>query len=129
MMSEENVEIVGATIDAIEMGDAETALSYFSEDVVFEPLVAGPYYGHAGVLEQWAVFIGEFDDYWFKAERFIDAGDEVVLFWRHGGIGKASGISVEDTGGTVFSLKDHRIARARVYADRAEALNAARLSE
>jgi ketosteroid isomerase-like protein len=128
-MSQENVEIVRASIDAVQRGDAETALSYFSEDVVFEPLVAGPYHGHAGVVEQWSVFMEEFDDYWFDGKELFDAGDEVVLFWRHGGVGKSSGIRVENEGGTVFSLRDGRISHARVYADRAEALEAAGLSE
>jgi ketosteroid isomerase-like protein len=128
-MSEENVEIVRASIDAVQRGDAETALSFFSEGVVFEPLVAGPYHGHAGVVEQWSVFMEEFDDYWFEGEELIDAGDEVVLFWRHGGVGKASGIPVENEGGTVFRLTDGQISHARVYADRAEALEAAGLSE
>jgi hypothetical protein len=40
-MSEERVEIVRAMIDAFQRGDAETALSRYSEAVVFEPLVAG----------------------------------------------------------------------------------------
>ena len=128
-MSQENVEIVRASIVALQHGDAKTALSFFSEEVVFEPLVAGPYHGHAGVVEQWVVFIGEFDDYWFEGEELIDAGDDVVLFWRHGGIGKASGIPVENTGGTVFSLRNGQIAHARVYTDRAQALEAAGLEE
>ena len=128
-MSEENVEIVRASIQSIQRGDVATALSYFSEDVVFEPLVAGPYHGHAGVVEQWMVFLEEFDDYWFEADELIDAGEKVVLFWRHGGIGKSSGIRAEDKGGTAFSLRDGQIFHARVYADRAEALEAAGLSE
>ncbi|MEK6252214.1 MAG: hypothetical protein AABM43_09780 [Actinomycetota bacterium] len=40
-MSQENVEIVRATIDAFQQGDFETSLSYFSEDVVWHPL-SGP---------------------------------------------------------------------------------------
>jgi ketosteroid isomerase-like protein len=41
-MSQENMEIVRASFDATGQGDIETALSYFSEDVIFYPLVAGP---------------------------------------------------------------------------------------
>jgi len=128
-MSDENVETVRSSLDAIDRGDAETALSFFSEDVVFEPLVAGPYYGHAGVVAQWMAFFEEFDDYWFEADELIDAGEEVVLYWRHGGIGKASGIRVENEGGSVFTFKDGKISRVRVYADRAESLKVAGLWE
>jgi ketosteroid isomerase-like protein len=128
-MSQENVEIVRASIHALQQGDAATALSFFSEEVVFEPLMAGPYRGHAGVVEQWSVFIEEFDGYWFRGEELTDAGDKVVLFWRHGGTGKASGIPVENEGATVFSVRDGQISHARVYADRSEAFQAAGLRE
>ena len=128
-MSEENVEIVRAMIEAFAQGDAETALSYYSEDVVFQPLVAGPYHGRAGVVAQMGTFMEEFSDYWFKGDEVINAGDKVVLFWRHGGEGKASGIRVENKGATVFTVEDGQIAHARVYLNRAEALEAAGLSE
>ena len=84
-MSQENVEVVRASMHAADRGDAETALSYYSETVVFHPLVAGPYHGRAGVAEQMLTWMEEFDDFWFTSEDFIDAGDRVVLLWRQGG--------------------------------------------
>jgi ketosteroid isomerase-like protein len=128
-MSHENVEVVRASMDAFERGDAETALSYYSEDVVFHPLVAGPYHGHAGVTEQMLVWMEEFNDFWFESAEVLDAGDRVVLLWRQGGQGKASGVRVEQHGATVFSLRNGLISRAWVYLDRAKALEAAGLSE
>jgi ketosteroid isomerase-like protein len=128
-MSRENVEVVRASIDAFQQGEFETALSYYSEDVVFYPLVAGPYRGRAGVAEQMGVWMEEFNDYWFEGEELIDAGDKVVLFWRQGGEGKASGIRIQGEGSTVFRVEDGRICHARVYLDRAEALEAAGLKE
>ena len=128
-MSQENVEVVRAALTPVQQGDVETALSFFSEEVVFEPLVAGPYHGHAGVVEQWLAFLEEFDDYWFEADEVFHAEEDVVLFWRHGGIGKSSGIGVENEGGTVFSLRNGQIVHARVFADRADALKAAGLRE
>jgi ketosteroid isomerase-like protein len=128
-MSQENMEIVRASIDAAQQGDAEKSLSYFSEDVIFYPLVAGPYHGRAGVVQQWAVFMEEFNDYWFEGEELIDANEKVVLLWRHGGRGKASGIQVENEGATVFTVENGQISHARVYADRAAALEAVGLRE
>ena len=75
------------------------------------------------------VWIDEFDDYWIERDDLVDAGDAVVLLWRHGGVGKTSGVRVEDEGGTVFHLENGSISRARVYADRGEALKAARLAD
>jgi ketosteroid isomerase-like protein len=128
-MSHQNVQLVRAAIDAIRGGDVEAALSYFSEDVVWYPLVAGPYHGREGIVKQWAVWIEEFDEYWFKAGDVMDAGDEVVLIWRHGGVGRSSGIAIEDDGATLFGIENGQISTARVYSARDEALEAAGLRE
>jgi ketosteroid isomerase-like protein len=128
-MSEENVEVVRASMEAADRGDVESALSHYSESVVFHPLVAGPYHGRAGVVEQMLTWMEEFEDFWFDSEAFIDAGEQVVLLWRQGGVGKASGIRVENEGATVFSLADRLINHAQVYTDRAKALEAAGLPE
>jgi ketosteroid isomerase-like protein len=129
-MSQENVEVVRASLDAALNGEAGVALAYYSPDVIFHPLVAGPYYGREGVAEQMLTWMDEFNDYWFDVESLIDAGgDEVVLLWRQGGEGKASGVRVENEGATVFTVNDGQITVGRVYAERADALEAAGLSE
>ena len=130
-MSQENVEIVRACLEAAEQGKAETALSYYSEDVVWlnRPPDVGPYQGREGVVRAIAGFAEHFDGYWFEAERLIDAGDEVVLLWRQGGRGKSSGTPIEEDGATVFDLDGGQITRAQVYSDRDDALKAAGLSE
>ena len=127
-MAPEDVEVVQASMEAAEAGDAETALSCYSEDVVFYPLVAGPYHGRAGVAEQMLTWMQEFDDYWFESQEFLDAGEQVVLLWRQGGVGKASGIRVENEGATVFSVENGLINHARAFAERAQALEAAGLA-
>jgi ketosteroid isomerase-like protein len=128
-MSQENVDVVRASMKAAEAGDVETALSSYSENVVFQPLVAGPYHGRAGVVDQMLTWMEEFDEFWFESEEFIEAGSQVVLLWRQGGVGRGSGAGVENEGATVYTLSNGLIEHARVYTDRAEALEAAGLSE
>ena len=82
------------------------SLSRYAEEVVFEPLVAGPYHGRDGVVEQMSVWVEEFDGYWFESEELFDADEKVVLVWRHGGRGRTSGIDTEDEGATVFTVGD-----------------------
>jgi ketosteroid isomerase-like protein len=62
-MSQENVEVVRASMDAAKTGEFDRALSYYAEDVVFQPLVAGPYHGRAGVAQQMIVWAQEFNNY------------------------------------------------------------------
>ena len=130
-MSQENVEIVRACLEAAEQGELERALSHYSDEVLWfnRPPEVGFYRGREGVVRAIAGFAEHFDEYWFEAERFVDAGNEVVLLWRQGGKGKSSGAPIEEEGATVFSLEEGRISRAQVYSDRAEALQAAGTSE
>jgi ketosteroid isomerase-like protein len=130
-MSLENVAVVRACLEAAQRGEVETALAYYSEDVVWfnRPPDAGPYHGREGVVVAIAGFAEHFDDYWFEVERLIDAGDAVVLLWRQGGKGRASGAPITEAGGTVFDLEGGSIRRARVYSDRADALEAVGLSK
>ena len=128
-MSQENVEVVRASMDAFLAVEFERALSYYCEDVVFQPLVGGPYHGRSGVAQQMQTWVDEFNDYWFEVDELIDAEDQVVLLWRDGGVGKSSGVRVEQEAATIYTVDDGCISHARVYADRARALEAAGLRE
>jgi ketosteroid isomerase-like protein len=121
-MSRANVEVVRACMEAAQAGDVETALAGYAEDVVFHPLVAGPYHGRQGVVEQMMTWMAEFDDFWFESEDYLDAGDRVVLLWRQGGRGRSSGVEVTTEGATVMTVDGELIREAFVYADRNKAL-------
>src|SRR4051795_2171213 len=126
-MSSRNVQIVRASMEAAQAGDVEGALAGYAEDVVFHPLVAGPYHGRQGVMEQMMTWMAEFDDFWFESEEYLDAGDRVVLLWRQGGRGKSSGVEVTTEGATVMSFDGGLIREAFVFADRDTALGIAGL--
>jgi ketosteroid isomerase-like protein len=130
-MSQENVEVVRASLEAAQRGEVEVAVAYYSEDVVWfnRPPEVGPYHGREGLVIAIAGFAEHFDDYWFEVEQLIDAGDAVVLLWRQGGKGRSSGASTTEEGATVFDLERGSIWRAQVYSDQAEALKAVGLSE
>ena len=114
-------------MEAAQAGNVETALAGYAEDVVFHPLVAGPYYGRDGVVEQMMTWMAEFDDFWFEPEEYLDAGDLVVLLWRQGGKGKSSGVEVTTEGATVMVVEGGLIREAFVYSDREKALRSAGL--
>ena len=64
-----------------------------------------------------------------RAEKYIDAGaDDVVVFWHEVAKGRESGVVETDTG-TVQTVRDGKIIRVRSYMDRAEALEAAGVSD
>jgi ketosteroid isomerase-like protein len=62
-------------------------------------------------------------------EEAIDAGDIVVVTIRQHGVGKDTGAEVELLTHGVFSLRNSKIIRAEFFESKADALEAAGLSE
>jgi ketosteroid isomerase-like protein len=134
-MSQENVEIVRAGYDAWNRGDLQAVLDRLHPDVEWEenpdvyPGLDRIYRGHDGFLKRQRDAFDVWE--WFRVEdrEFIDAGEHVVAFLHLIGKGRHSGIEVEMSLYDVLTFRDAKITRHRVYADRAEALEAVGLSE
>jgi ketosteroid isomerase-like protein len=74
-------------------------------------------------LEAW-------ESYWMTANGFIDAGDEiVVVFMRLHARTAASDRVTEQSTTAVWTLRNGKAVRVRYYDDKADALEAAGLSE
>ena len=65
----------------------------------------------------------------YFAERFIDAGDQVVVVGDWQGRGKASGVVSNWRHGAVWTLRDGKVISLVTYSDPAEALKAVGLQE
>jgi ketosteroid isomerase-like protein len=65
----------------------------------------------------------------FEPERFLDAGDRVVVFARIVGKGGASGLPFELETTHVWTIRSGRATSMHAYRDRSEALEAAGLRE
>jgi ketosteroid isomerase-like protein len=132
-MSEENVEAVRRAWEAWEEGELSDAIAAMRPEMVTyvaPPLpVAGTYYGPEGFLQLTLDWAEGFDELEITSEEFFDAGDKVVVHARHRARGAASGVPVETDVWYVWTLKEGRAVRADVFNDRAEALEAAGLSE
>lgn len=63
-------------------------------------------------------------------QRFIGAGDRVVVFWQEVGRGKGSGVEVESDTTVIYTVAaSGKVVHAQGYTDRAEALAAVGLRE
>jgi ketosteroid isomerase-like protein len=132
-MSEENVEIVRAATKAMIRGDARAALEALDPEIKWHATVGGVdegrvYRGREEVAQAFVDYFQTWERIELRAERFFDAGAEVVVFWHEVAKGRASGAVVETDTGTVNTVRDGKIAVVRSYMDRAEALEAAGLS-
>jgi ketosteroid isomerase-like protein len=131
-MAQENIELVKRCIAARGEGTYRDAAGLFDPDVTVDLSVRPDgrvYHGRREALEAMRAWVERWDDYHYDAERFLDAEDRVVVFFREIGRGKGSGLTVELIGATVWTIRDGRVVHAQIFADRRQALDAVGLHE
>ena len=83
--------------------------------------------GREGQAELAAMLRDAWAEWRFEPDRFIDAGDQVVVLVRVVAKGSASGVPIDLPDAHVHTVRDGRLISTCVYRDRAEALEAAGL--
>jgi ketosteroid isomerase-like protein len=136
-MSEENVELVRrafAELGGYPARVQEGALDRWTAPDIEIDLSA--VYPDAPVfrgLEDWRNFMGLLpwgDSLKLEPEQYFDVDDErVLVFMRVTAEGEGSGVPVEMRNAHEFRIRDGLFAAWKIYADRADALEAAGLSE
>jgi ketosteroid isomerase-like protein len=89
---------------------------------VFNPAV---YEGIDGLLGALAAVRETWDSFAMHPERFVEVGDNVVVFNVVTARGSAGGVEVEDRSSSVHRLRDGRIVALTIYPDPEEGLRAA----
>jgi ketosteroid isomerase-like protein len=132
-MSEENVELVRRSIDAYLSGDTEAALAAYDVEAEFDVSSVRPeggvFRGRDGVEEAILAWVGTWADYRFEVKEIIGTGDRVLAIIQEFGRGEGSGVEIEQHTFWVNTMRDGRIVHTKLFIDRAEALEAAGLSE
>jgi ketosteroid isomerase-like protein len=131
-MSQENVEIVRAAIDAFNRGDVDAAFKDVIPDFEYDQTRAVGMDRGVFNLEQLRSLLATFTDSWESftvgADELIDAGEDVVMPFTNVARGR-DGIEVQARGIWVWTIRDGSIVRACLYQDHQEALEAAGLME
>ena len=133
-MSEENVEIVRRCMEYWDRRDDSFLTELVDPDAVldlsrnvFNPDV---YRGYEGFRRYVEVVEEMWEDFEARPEEFIDGGESVVVAVRISGKGRESGVATEMQLFNVWTLREGKVVRITGgYRDRAEALEAAGLSE
>jgi uncharacterized protein len=130
-MSERNVQIVREAFEHF----SRTGEPYWDQ---IDPDVelhdhdipdAGSYRGHRGYADWLADWGDAWSDFSVEPQRWVDAGDKVVVVLQLTATGKGSGIEVKRRDGMVFTLRDGKSVRVDYYNNEAQALEAAGLSD
>jgi ketosteroid isomerase-like protein len=132
-MSEGNVEIVRRGVQAFNRRDLTQALALWSSDAEIDwSRSAGPlkgvYRGHAGLETFWDEFWSTFEAVELETHGFMQAGADVVVP-NTAHLRGREGIEVVARSTFVYTVESGQITRLRMFQERAEALEAAGLSE
>src|SRR5262245_12479519 len=131
-MSEENVEIVRAIVNRTAQGDFSSWLDDVTDDFVF---VTSPDLPDAGTYREEAAkewltaWVESFVGHRIEGSDFIDAGDKVFYEILQRGRPLGSRVAVEGRWWIVNTFREGKIARIEAFDERANALEAAGLSE
>jgi ketosteroid isomerase-like protein len=129
-MSERNVELARATIDAFNRGDMEEVLAGLDEDVEIysteELPNGGTFRGHKGYLTWIGDWLDAWEDFTVEATEVKPIGDrQVIVPFRQRGRGRHSGLEIAMDAVFLFEFGEERVVRIHLYADRAAAMAAA----
>jgi ketosteroid isomerase-like protein len=94
------------------------------------PGVSAEQHGHGGVLEAFAIWPEQWEDYRIEILRIAAApADRVMVTTLTRGRGRNSGVDVEMKFSFVFTVREARICEMRIFVREDDALEAAGLSE
>jgi ketosteroid isomerase-like protein len=135
-MPRENVDLVRQAFDAFNRDDRATVTRLLAPDVEWHTL-AGPILGVGTIRGReamlkflWQDIPESIDGFRVSPEELTDlGGDRVLVVARYEGRGRKSGIEVDQRIASVYEIRDGMGVTVRDYETRAEALEAAGLSE
>lgn len=133
-MSAENIDVVRRIYDADARGDRAAALELLDPKIEVEyggQLIDkdAAYHGHIGLLRLRDSIYENFEDFRIEVEEYIDHGEHVVVALHQRAVGKTSGVPVDIHIGQVWTIRDGKAVRWRIYKSKCEALAAVGLTE
>ena len=138
-MSQENVEIVRRALEAFNrwgvhpVGRSPEIPPLLHPEVEFHTYTgapeAGVYRGRDAVIEYHERVFGQFDSVRIELEELLPVGDGVVIISRQHTVPRGSEAEIVQQVVEVWTIRDGLLAERRAFSTRAEALEAAGLSE
>jgi ketosteroid isomerase-like protein len=128
-MSQENVEIAQRFLVSCAHGDLDGALAYADPKIVWNPTQEGQAEGITAVRATMKRWEESFEDLELTYEETIDAGDRVLIETHVSGRGRGSGVEVNTRSYMLWTLQGNEVVRMDEFTERADALEAAGLSE
>jgi ketosteroid isomerase-like protein len=133
-MSQENVELVRRTLEAVSDRDADVLSSYIAADMEWEP--AGPaavegafYRGRVEVTGAMAEIWKTWEVFRFEETQVRDLGESILWLGRVHVKGSASHLELDQEFANHVEVRDGKVVRARAFLAWREAFEALGLGE
>jgi uncharacterized protein len=128
-MSQKNVEALREIYDRLAEGDPEFFFGALDPEIEWDErdmpwLEAGVYRGIPELRRFFRSWLAPWARFEWIPRDFIESGDHVVVTVRQRGVGKASGIEIDQTRSQVWTFRDGKVIRFRSFLKRQEALEA-----
>jgi ketosteroid isomerase-like protein len=133
-MSQENIKRIQAGFEAFNR-TGEVAADLLAPDFELHQAssivdTAGVFRGPNAFQDMLQELQGAFEELSFEAEEFIEAPrGNIVVFIHARGRGRGSGVVIDNHIAQVWTFRDDKAVRMAAYEERAQALEAAGLSE
>jgi ketosteroid isomerase-like protein len=133
-MSQKNIEVVRRANKAYAGGGVDEMLAYIDpEGELHSAIVGGAegkvYRGHDGFRKWLADSFESFEELRIEWTEYRDLGDRVIAFGHIHARGRESGLELDSPTGWVFTVRGGKVVKGEGFLTRAEALEAAGLSE
>jgi ketosteroid isomerase-like protein len=133
-MSEENVEALKQGFEAFGRGDFTELIELLDADVEIDTEPDMPdhrrWHGHQGFMDYMDDIGEQWDDFQIDVDEFIDAGGKIVVVGTQRGVGKRSGVGLDEWPfAGLYELRAGKVIRIRLFHSKTDALKAAGLSE
>jgi len=120
-----NMDVVQQTYAAFGRGDIPALLSLLCDDVQWSSPGssvipwAGTRHGHEGVLEFFSLIGETLEIVQFEPREFVSQGDTIVVLGYERSLVKPTGRTFEQEWAHVYTLRNGKIARVRLFEDTA----------
>jgi ketosteroid isomerase-like protein len=133
-MSEQNVEVVRRLQDAFNRRDRAALARVLGPDLEFIPMLArleGRVYHGPDELLEWVDALEEdWEEFELCPEQYFDLGDRVLCLGHWRARARTSGVELDgQPGAWLVDVRDGLITRSETFTHRADALDAAGVSE
>ena len=134
-MSRENIEIVRRIFDSVSRGEVDQAIEAAADDFEVDwsnsvGPAKGVYRGKEQFRELWASFLEAFEELRWDPGEIIEVDQSRLIVVTHvHALGRGSGVEVDSVGAQLWTISEGRARSVKLYQSKADALEAAGLSE